>query len=139
NQFDILRGEDPSRKGVLRHCAQNKLSFIAWSPLRGGLLSERYLDRSKAKPGDRLVDEKKLDKELTSAVHKKLKRLAALARDWGLTLTQLTIAAMLHLPGMGPVIAGCSTPSQVAENAKAGKVKLRKDQMTTLSELLGTF
>ena len=64
NQFDILHGEDPGRKGVFDESARRGLSFIPWSPLRGGLLSNRYVDGSRAKPGDRLVDEKRLDKEL---------------------------------------------------------------------------
>jgi len=134
NQFDILYGENPARKGVLDYCAQNQLTFIAWSPLRGGLLSERYLDKSKAKKGDRLVDEDKLEKEVTPAVLKKLTQLAKLAHEWDLTLAQLAIASMLNIPGMGPIIAACSNPRQIAENAKAGKIKLVKDQLETVGK-----
>lgn len=136
NQFDILYGEDQASKGVLGYCAANKLSFIAWSPLRGGLLSDRYLNRSKVKPGDRLVDENLLDKELTKPIVKKLTRLANLAREWGITLTQLTVAYMLHIPAMGPVIAGCSMSSQVAENAKAGRIKLEPLQLALIKKAL---
>ena len=107
NQFDILFGEEPEKSGALAYCALKKLSFIAWSPLRGGLLTERYLNRTKAKKGDRLVDEGRLSSELTPKVAKKLDDLARLARAAGLTMTQLVLAYMLQLPGMGPVIAGC--------------------------------
>lgn len=137
NQFDILYGEDQTRKGVLDYCAQNKLSFIAWSPLRGGLISERYLDKSGPKKGDRLVDEKRLDREMTPVVLKKLKQLAELAHEWGLTLTQVVIAYMLQIPGMGPIIAACSNPRQVAENARAGKMMLEKDQLAAVNKITG--
>lgn len=136
NQFDILCGEDPTRKGVLDYCVQKGFSFIAWSPLRGGLLSERYLNKSRVKPGDRLVDENRLDQELTAPIIEKINRLAKLAHDWGLTLSQLTIAYMLHLPGMGPVIAGCSRPEQVAENAKAGRIRFETDQIGQIEKAL---
>jgi aryl-alcohol dehydrogenase-like predicted oxidoreductase len=136
NQFDILYGEDPARKGVLDYCAANKLTFIAWSPLRGGLLSDRYLDKSKAKKGDRLVDENKLEKELTPAVIKKLISLARQAHDWDLTLTQLAIAYMLCMPGMGPVIAACSNSRQVTDNAAAGKINLAKDQLAAVEKIV---
>lgn len=136
NQFDILYGEDPARKGVLDYCARNKLSFIAWSPLRGGLLTDRYLDRSKVGKGDRLVDENRLDQEMIEPIMKKLSQLAAFAREWSMTLTQLTIAYMLHLAGMGPVIAGCSTPEQLVENANAGKITLEPGQITTVKKIL---
>lgn len=135
NQFDILYGEDRARKGVLNYCVQNRLSFIPWSPLRGGLLTERYLDKSKVKSGDRLVDEKRLDKELSKPVLKKLTRLSALAHKWGLTLTQLILAYMLHIPGMGPIIASCSNPSQLEENAEAGKILLAPEQIAAIEKI----
>ncbi len=136
NQFDILYGEDPAKAGVLNFCGRAGLSFIAWSPLRGGLLSERYIDSSKVRKGDRLVDENRLDEELTPAVQKKLGQLAHLSHQCDLTLTQLTLAYMLHIPGMGPVIAACSTPQQVTENARAGKVLLGKDRMETIEKII---
>ena len=136
NQFDLLYGEDPARKGVLSYCAQNKMSFIAWSPLRGGLLTERYLDKSKVGPGDRLVDENRLEQELTEPVLKKLRLMAEMAHEWGLTLTQLVIAYMLQLPGMGPVIAACSSAEQLAENSRSGKVSLQPEQISKVKRIL---
>jgi aryl-alcohol dehydrogenase-like predicted oxidoreductase len=135
NRFDILHGEAPENKGVFDHCARQGLSFIPWSPLRRGLLSERYLDRSKAKPGDRLIDENGLEQELTAPILKKLGALAGLAREGGLTLTQLVLAYMRHYPGIGPLIAGCSTPEQLVENAKAGKIALEKDQIDAVKKI----
>ena len=137
NQFDILYGESHERKGVIEYCAGKGLSFIPWSPLRWGLISERYLDRSKIKPGARLVDEHKVEQELTKPIARKLHELAELAHKWELTLTQLAIAFMLHMPGMGPVIPACSSPDQVAENAKAGKVTLKKQQVDAVGRILG--
>jgi aryl-alcohol dehydrogenase-like predicted oxidoreductase len=136
NQFDILYGEDPARRGVLSYCAQNKLTFIAWSPLRGGLLTERYLDKSKVGPGDRLFDEKRADQELKEPVLKKLRKLADLAHEWSLTLAQLVIIYMLQLPGMGPVIAACSNPEQLTENSKAGKISLEPEQVARVKSIL---
>jgi aryl-alcohol dehydrogenase-like predicted oxidoreductase len=136
NQFDILYGESHERRGVIEYCAKKGLSFIPWSPLRWGLISERYLDRSKIKPGARLVDEHKVEQELTKPVVKKLHDLAALAHKWELTLTQLAIAYMLHLPGLGPVIPACSSAEQVTENAKAGKLTLKKQQVDGIERIL---
>jgi len=137
NQYDILYGEDPGRKGVFDFCASHGLSFIAWSPLRGGLLTERYLDKSKAKAGDRLVDEKKLEQELTALVLRKLKALAALAREGSMSLAQLTLAFMRQIHGIGPLIVGCSTPRQFVENAKAGKIELSQEQIFAIKRITG--
>jgi aryl-alcohol dehydrogenase-like predicted oxidoreductase len=137
NQFDILYGETEKERGVLSYCAKNGLSYIAWSPLRGGVLTERYLDKAKARKGDRLVDENRLEAEMTPAVLKKLRGLAKISREAGLSLTQLVLAYMLQLPGMGPVIAACSTPEQLSENAKAGKIKLADEQVRSIEKILG--
>jgi aryl-alcohol dehydrogenase-like predicted oxidoreductase len=137
NQFDILYGETEKERGVLSYCAKNGISYIAWSPLRGGVLTERYLDKSRARKGDRLVDENRLEAEITPAVLKKLKGLTKIAREAGLNLTQLVLAYMLQLPGMGPVIAACSTPEQLTENAKAGKIKLADEQVQAIEKILG--
>jgi aryl-alcohol dehydrogenase-like predicted oxidoreductase len=136
NQFDILHGEDPKRKGVLDYCAANGLSFIPWSPLRSGLLTERYLEPSKAKAGDRLVDEKRLDREAAGPVLKKLATLAALAREGSMSLAQLVLTFMRGLPGIGPIIVGCSTPGQLVENARAGKIRLGEEQLRAVRRIV---
>lgn len=136
NQFDILYGETPEERGVLEYCADSGPSYIAWSPLRGGLISDRYLDKAGIKAGDRLVDENRLDKELTEPIHKKLAALAGLARKWDMSLSLLALAYMLHLPGMGPLIAASSTPEQLVENAKAGKIILSQDQIKAVEGIL---
>lgn len=136
NQFDILYGEDPSRKGVLDYCFKNRISFIPWSPFRGGLLTERYLDKTKVGVGDRLVDEKRVNQELKGSVLKKLLKLRELAQKWNMTIAQLNLAYLLHLPGMGPIIPGCSTPEQLKKNAKAGKIALDTEQIKTIQKIL---
>src|SRR5690606_24952398 len=57
NQFDILHGETDSYQGVLQYCADNKIAYVPWSPLAGGLLTDRYLNPDKVGVGDRLYDE----------------------------------------------------------------------------------
>jgi aryl-alcohol dehydrogenase-like predicted oxidoreductase len=44
---------------------------------------------------------------------------------------------MLHLPGMGPGIAACSTPQQLVENAKAGRVRLDKKVIESVRKIAG--
>ena len=57
NQFDILRGEHPDYPGVLEYSSQIGASFIAYSPLAEGFLTDRYLDLSKVSKGDRIFDQ----------------------------------------------------------------------------------
>lgn len=135
NNFDILNGEQADKPGALDWCARTGASFIAWSPLGRGLLTNRYLDPAKAGKGDRLVDEDML-KSIKPETFEKIRKLAAIAAEGGLTVSQLALAYMLTLPGMGSVIPSSSSVAQLDENAKAGTVKLSEDQLGRIRKAL---
>ncbi|MBW1697817.1 MAG: aldo/keto reductase [Deltaproteobacteria bacterium] len=136
NQFDLLNGESEQHSGVLQYCAQNGMSFIAWSPLARGLLTERYLDPSRAGKGDRLFDEGTLERDTGKELMKKLHKLAALSKELGISISQLSLAYMLTLPGMGPVIPSSSTVDQLKSNAEAGKIVLNEKQRERIKQAL---
>ncbi len=136
NRYDILHKESGDYQGVLEYCVENKISFIPWGPLRQGLLTERYLDKTKIGKGDRLFDENVLDSELTPEIVNKLKHLADIAHKYDMTLQTQTIAYMLTLQGMGSIIVASSTPEQLKENAKGGKTKLKEEQIKEIEKLL---
>jgi aryl-alcohol dehydrogenase-like predicted oxidoreductase len=133
NQFDILNGQ-PIPYG-LEFCKLERIAFIAYSPLALGLLSDRYLERARVGKGDRLYDEGMLDRVATEAVLPKLKKLAALAQEWGLPLSELALAYTLALPGMGPVIPSVSSVQQLETNAAAGKLILSREQIQRMMEI----
>jgi aryl-alcohol dehydrogenase-like predicted oxidoreductase len=138
NGFNILHGERSSEPGVLDYAARAGISFIAWSPLARGLLTERYLNLAKVGAGDRLYDEGALEEYTDEATMTKLHQLAELAQAWDLKLNQLTLAYMLTLPGMGPVIPATSSVEQLESNAVAGKVTLSEEQQRQVKEILTT-
>jgi aryl-alcohol dehydrogenase-like predicted oxidoreductase len=137
NEFDILNGESEKHVGVLDYCDETGLSFVAWSPLARGLLTERYLNPAKVGPGDRLYDEGEWQElEDRKTLLARLQQLASLAHEWDLAMSQLALAYMLTLPGMGPVIPAVSSVSQLESNAVAGKVKLEDEQRQKVKEIL---
>jgi 1-deoxyxylulose-5-phosphate synthase len=136
NQYDILNGESPDWAGAYSYAANHGISFIGFFPLARGLLTSRYLDPSKCGPGDRLVDEGTLSEDTNAVSLAKVQALAVLAGKWGMEVNQVALAYMLALPGMGPVIPGCSSVAQVKSNAVAGKVKLEPEQILRISEVL---
>ncbi len=136
NQFDIINGENPKYSGVLDYCAKNNISFIAWSPLARGLLTEKYLEPSKVGPGFRIFDEGDWGKINKRRVFKILKELKSISSRLGLELNQLVLAYMLTIPGMGPVIPSASTVKQLESNAKAGKVKLSEKDILRIRKIV---
>ncbi len=134
NNYDVLRGE--SQPGVLDYAAAQRISFVAWSPLALGLLTDRYLDLSKVGPGDRLYDEGVLQKYTGERTMGRLRRLAELAQAYGHSLSQLTLAYMLTMPGMGPVIPSSTSVAQLEMNAEAGRIKLEEPLIAQVKQVL---
>ena len=57
----------------------------------------------------------------------KVKQLARVASDLGVTLPKLALAWCLKNPNVSTVITGASKPEQVRENMKAGEVVRQLD------------
>ena len=136
NRFDILRGETFENQGVLEYAKDEKISFIAWSPLGQGLLTGRYNDKSKAAKGDRLFDENSLGVLDSGAIMEKLHWLSAYAESLGISLATLTLAVMLHIPGMGSVIPAASNVQQLEQNASAAGIMLSQEQLAEILKAL---
>lgn len=136
NQYDILRKEPPEYTGVYGYTQSTGASFIAYSPLAEGFLTDRYLDLSKVRAGDRIHDQGMLNDLATPENMVKLRRLAALARQWNMELSQLVLAYTLSLPGMGPVIPAASSVQQLESNACAGAITLSPTQRQAVAEVL---
>lgn len=135
NQFDILQGEPVGYTKVMEYAADSGISFVAWSPLAKGLLTERYLEMAGVGAGDRLFDEGDI-KYVDPQSLEKVRHLATLSNQWNMTLNQLTLAYMLTLPGMGPVIPSSATIAQLESNAAAAKIRLSDEQKMQIENAL---
>src|SRR5436190_10900637 len=96
------------------------LGLTTWSPLASGLLTGKYRggvppDSRGAMPRMAFLLKDLTDKAKNDAVGK----LAAIAKDLGCTLAQLSLAWCAKNPHVSTVITGASRPAQVKENMKA--------------------
>ncbi|HBN84779.1 MAG TPA: aldo/keto reductase [Clostridiales bacterium] len=137
NKFDLLHGEYAPNDGVLDFCAKHNVAFIPHGPLASGLLTDRYLDASKVGKGDRLFDEGTYD---PGAMRSELEKVAAikdLASEYDMTVSEMSLAYMLTLDGMGCQIPGATSTEQLVSNAKAGKVTLSDDARKGMKRITG--
>lgn len=133
NRYNIINGEFYD-ESVLDYCVAHKISYTPHSPLAQGLVSDRYL--KEFGKGDRLYDEG-LTNRLTEDVLAKLRGLKEIADGISLTVSQLAIAYMLSMEGMGPIIASCSNLNQLSENVQAGKVTLASETIAAVKAIVG--
>lgn len=108
----------PVTSGVLPLAAEHGAGFVAFSPLAQGLLTDRYLH---GVPADsRMAENRTLHGDvLTEAMRHRLQGLAAMARQRGQTLAEMSLAWLLHDARVTSVIVGASSKEQIAQNLRA--------------------
>ncbi len=119
------------------------LGTTIWSPLASGLLTGKYNDGI---PEGSRLDLKKYDwlrkalieTEEGRAKLEKVKKLAPLADEIGITMPQMALAWCLKNPHVSTVITGASNVEQVKQNMSAMDVvsKLDDEAMEKIEEIL---
>ncbi len=111
------------------------VGLVVFSPLAMGMLTGKYDDGLPA--GSRLTENENFRKSvLTEANARKVKALAPLADELGLTRAQLALAWVLRQPGVSSVITGATQVAQIEETVKAADVVLEPAVLTRIDELL---
>jgi len=137
-QYSLL-WRAPEEK-VIPYCAKHNISQIVWSPLAQGVLTGKY------KPGAAPpVDSRAANSDMngfmggnlmSDAVLKSVQNLLPIAKDAGLTLSQLALAWVLRQPNVASAIIGASRPEQVKENAGASGHILSADILARIDSVL---
>lgn len=121
-------------------CEQKKLGLLCYSPLAQGLLTKRHVSAD-SMPRDRCRSrhfvgtrpnsrhgEPGCEPELFDAIAK----VAGVADALGCTMSELSIAWLLHQPTVTSVLCGASSPEQVQANVKALDRKLSAEVLHQL-------
>ncbi|MBM7344067.1 L-glyceraldehyde 3-phosphate reductase [Pantoea coffeiphila] len=99
--------------GLLDVLSEQGVGSIAFSPLAGGMLTDRYLngipEDSRAASGSRFLSED----QLTAEKMEKVRRLNSLAQQRGQKLSQMALAWVLRGDRVTSVLIGASKTSQI--------------------------
>jgi voltage-dependent potassium channel beta subunit len=140
NQWNLYppRVEQPHYNMFHRQTVEDELvagaadfgyGLVTYSPLELGLLSGKY--DNTMPPGTRLARAKDwAEAVLTEARLEKVRLLADVAKDLGVTMAQLAIGWLLRWPQVTSVITGATRLSQLDENLGAVEVIARLDEAT---------
>ncbi|HLX88229.1 MAG TPA: aldo/keto reductase, partial [Acidimicrobiales bacterium] len=119
NEYSILhrRPEDE----VLAECDRSGLVFIPYFPLARGLLTGKYRAGQAPPAGTRLagIDADQYGRIASDDNLQAVEQLAALAEGNGRSVVELAIAWLALRRPVASVIAGATSPAQVAANAAA--------------------
>ncbi len=141
-QYNMLHREKVEKEFSLLY-DEVGLGTTIWSPLASGLLTGKY---NNGIPKDSRLNMKNyewLRKQLLETEEgkqnlEKVKKLAPLTEELGVTMPNLAMAWCLKNPNVSTVITGASKPEQVKQNMKAGDVveKLTPDVMERIEKIL---
>jgi aryl-alcohol dehydrogenase-like predicted oxidoreductase len=112
----VARGAETE---VVPACQRFGLGLLPYYPLASGLLTGKYRRGEAPPPGTRLAGERYASR-LASAPWDTVAALTAYAEKRGLTLLDVAIGGLAAKPAVASVIAGATTPEQVAANVAAG-------------------
>ncbi len=116
------------------------LGTTTWSPLASGMLTGKYNNGLPKGSRANLKGYEWLKPALTDEDRiKKVKELAPIAADLGISMAQMALAWCLKNPHVSTVITGASRVEQVKENMSAIDVvdKLTPEIMTRIDDVLG--
>jgi aryl-alcohol dehydrogenase-like predicted oxidoreductase len=130
NQYSLL--ERDAEREILPAGKRFGLSLLPYFPLANGLLTGKYLRGVDPPAGSRLAGRQRL---LADAPWNRIEKLRAFADERGISMSTLAIGWLAAQPGVGSVIAGATTPEQVAANAVGAGWQPTPEDLLTIDEI----
>jgi 1-deoxyxylulose-5-phosphate synthase len=132
NHYNLVYREE--EREMIPLCVSEGVGLIPWSPLARGFLSGKY-KRDKKAGGRRYKSDHLLKQRFFKpSDFDVLDRVVEMANAKGVTPAQLSLAWILHKPGVSSPIVGLSSVKQLEELVAALEIKLTQDEIKRLEE-----
>lgn len=126
--------------GILPTSERFGLGQVIYSPLAQGVLTGKYRPGAPIPEGSRGADESSnmwMGWILKDENLEKVVRLEVIAKDLGVTVTQLSLAWILRQSGVSSVIVGATRPEQLEESVGASGLSYGEDVWKRVDEAFG--
>lgn len=123
-------------KEVIPVSERSGIGQVVFSPLAQGLLTGKYTSASDIPQDSRAAKLDWVRNGITEEKIAKVKQLAGIAAELGISVGNLALAWILRQPNVASALIGASRPEQVTENAKASGIALSEDVLTRIEEIL---
>lgn len=129
----VLRDID---KEVLPYCREHDIATIVYSPLQRGLLTGKFKPDHKFAPGDHRANTPQFQPKFIERVNKFLEELKPIAQQHNTSIGNVVLNWTIQQPGITVALVGARDAAQATENAKAAEVRLTKDEVGKINNLL---
>jgi aryl-alcohol dehydrogenase-like predicted oxidoreductase len=133
NEYSLLKREPEAE--ALPECERQGLAFLPYYQLFNGLLTGKYRRGQAAPKGVRIAPGGRYEDLLSAQNLDLVETLIAFAEAQRHTLLELAVSWLLLSPQVASVIAGATSPEQVATNAKAGSWRLTPSDLAELDAI----
>ncbi|MFL6557561.1 MAG: aldo/keto reductase family protein [Bacillus sp. (in: firmicutes)] len=126
-------------KEVLPVSTEKGLGQIVFSPLAQGVLTGKYKPNTEKPEDSRAANDATnwvINSYFRNDVLECVEKLNHVAKELGVTLSQLALAWILRHPTISSAIIGASRPQQIEENVKAVDLVLSQDVLAEIENIL---
>jgi aryl-alcohol dehydrogenase-like predicted oxidoreductase len=127
----LQRGIETDLVPALEHYG---IGLLPYFPLASGLLTGKYRRGEPVPEGSR-VQAWNMEAALNDRTFDVVERLEAFAADRAITLLDVAIGGLLAQPAVSSVIAGATSPEQVAANVKAGEWRPTAEDLAEIDRI----
>ncbi len=143
-RFDAVQPEySPADRRIERElvplCLDQGVGILAYFPLAGGLLTGKYRAGSPPPQGSRAVTQPRFAARLTERNLGLAHAMERVAAEVDATVAQVTLAWVMHRPGITSALVGATRVAQQAENLRAVELRLPTEVMDRITELSRDF
>jgi aryl-alcohol dehydrogenase (NADP+) len=132
NHYNLIYREE--EREMMPLCQEEGIGVIPWSPLARGFLAGNRYRRGGGKTPRSKGDPFSADLYYQPEDFEVVERVLALAKQRGVSPTQIALAWMLHKPYVTAPIIGASKLGQLRESVKALDIDLEVAEMALLEE-----
>jgi aryl-alcohol dehydrogenase-like predicted oxidoreductase len=134
NEYSLLKREAETE--VLLECEQLGIAFLPYFPLASGLLTGKYRLGQPVPEGTRIQPGGRMGDLLSDQKLAMIEALIAFAEARGHTILELAFSWLASRPVVASVIAGATSPQQIAGNASAVNWRLTAAELAELDRIL---
>ena len=129
NHYNLLYREE--EREMIPLCLSEGIGLIPWSPLARGLLAGRPNETVRAQTD---IYAKQIYGSMAAADEKVLAQVRTIAQSRGVAPAQVSLAWILHKPGITAPILGASKPEHFKDALAALELKLSPSEMASLEQ-----
>lgn len=135
NNYSLLCRKD-YEAGLAEACYHHNVGLLPYSPLCGGVLTGKYADKNNLPEKGRLhMFPGYMSRYLGSLNEEAANQYAEIAREAGLTPTQLALSWCYHREHVTSTIIGATTLEQLNENIEAYDIKLDDEVLEKITKV----